>query len=132
MIVQRAYVLNLFVGPALWASKAAIVALYIRLFAVERWLRITSYITVVVLFLAYWSIIPVASVFCTPKNGGPWDATVLARCGEHLRFEGPFQGAIAIAADIFILCLPLPILWKLNLPTRKKISLGVVFLVGIL
>jgi hypothetical protein len=49
-----------------------------------------------------------------------------------MRFEGPYQGAIGIAADIFILCLPIPMLRKLNLPTRKKYSLGIVFLVGIL
>lgn len=132
MIIQRAYALNAVVGPALWAAKSAIVALYIRLFAVERWLKVTSYITIAVLFLVYCSLVPIASVFCTPQHGGPWDTMVLARCSDKLRFEGPLQGAVAIAADVFILCLPLPVLRKLNLPIRKKASLGVVFLVGIL
>jgi hypothetical protein len=37
---------------------------------------------------------------------------------------------LSIAHDIMILVFPLPILWNLNLSTRKKANLFVMFLVG--
>ncbi|KAF9736932.1 hypothetical protein PMIN02_012226 [Paraphaeosphaeria minitans] len=129
---KLAFALNVVVGPAYWASKAAIIALYIRLFQVEVWLRRTSYITIVLLFLVYWSLIPVSAVYCTPRNGAAWDLILLGSCQQHLLFAGPMQGAVSIAADVFILFLPLPIIVKLNLPFRKKIGVVTVFFVGVL
>lgn len=34
--------------------------------------------------------------------------------------------------DVFVLCIPLPIIWKLNLQQSKKIALVVIFLLGAL
>ncbi|KAF2681996.1 hypothetical protein K458DRAFT_371306 [Lentithecium fluviatile CBS 122367] len=42
------------------------------------------------------------------------------------------QGAIGAVLDILILLLPLPIIWKLQLKTSKKVGLTIVFTVGIL
>lgn len=35
-------------------------------------------------------------------------------------------------SDVFILCIPLPIVWRLNLQTSKRISLTGIFLLGAL
>lgn len=42
------------------------------------------------------------------------------------------MGAFGVAIDILLIILPLPVLYKLNLPNKKKIGLTVVFLTGIL
>lgn len=44
----------------------------------------------------------------------------------------PIHGAVGLAADIFIFILPLPIIYQLNLSTRRKIGLATVFLTGVL
>lgn len=106
-------------------------SLYIRLFAIVRWLRITSYIALVVTFMFYWASMPLAGIFCFPRAGEFWDGNLLLRC-QRLAIVGPVQGVVGLAADIFILVLPLPVVYKLNLAPRRKIGLAAVFLAGVL
>ena len=40
------------------------------------------------------------------------------------------QGAINVASDIYIFCLPMPVVWKLQLPPRKKIGVLAIFKTG--
>jgi hypothetical protein len=123
---------NFVVGPSLWASKAAIFALYIQLFGkTNPWLRWTSYIAIVVTFCFYWSCIPLAGVYCVPKAGHGWDMSLMANCG-HLAILAPLNGAVGLATDLFILALPIPIVWGLNLAPRKKLGVVLVFLAGTL
>jgi hypothetical protein len=128
---QKSFIVNVLVGPAFWASKTAVLALYLRIFSVEKVIRYTSYATIGVLFLIYWSLIPVAAVACTPRNGDPW-LTALPKCSDQTKVYGPIHGASGTAADIFILLLPVPVLVKLRLPRGKKIGLVAVFATGIL
>ena len=83
----------------------------------------------VVTFLVYSVNIPLAAVWCTPRNGGPWDRSVTVRC-RQLAILGPIHGAVSIAADLVIIVLPLPIIYQLQLKTRQKIGLAAVFLMG--
>lgn len=123
--------MNFIIGPALWASKAAILSLYLRLFAVQRWLRITSYTVLLTTFLFYLAYSLLAGVFCTPRPGKPWDAAVMRKC-TSLTVLYLAQGAVGTAADIIIFVLPLPIIFRLHLAPRKKLGLAAVFLAGIL
>jgi hypothetical protein len=115
----------------MWASKAAILALYIRLFGTVRWLRLTSYGLILFTFLFYWSNVAIAATFCLPRNGAPWDATALARCGSPVA-SVVVNGVFGVVADLVLFVLPFPVLYKLQLGRRKKIGLGIVFLVGLL
>ncbi|KAL8950865.1 MAG: hypothetical protein Q9222_003119 [Ikaeria aurantiellina] len=128
--IQRKFAINLVVGPALWSSKAAILALYLRLFGTLKWIRYTSYFTLIITFLFYWANTPLAGVYCTPRSQEGWGTEVLRRCAA-LSVMGPIQGAIGVAADLFILLLPLPIVLKLQLPRGKKAGLLVLFMMGI-
>lgn len=120
---------NLISGPAVSTPKLAILALYIRLFNPERWLRMTCWIVAIITFLFYWSTIPTAAVQCSPQ-GGIW--VTRAECGTSMTLLGVVMGAFGVAIDILLIILPLPVLYKLNLPNKKKVGLTVVFLTGIL
>lgn len=118
------------IGPTTWASKAAIIALYIRIFGRVRWLRFTCWGLLIFTFLFYWSNIAISSAFCIPKSGGPWDATVLERCSRS-RAAFVSNGVFGVAADIVLFALPFPIILKLHLK-QKKTGLCIVFLLGFL
>ncbi|RDL41443.1 uncharacterized protein BP5553_01422 [Venustampulla echinocandica] len=122
---------NFIIGPTLWSSKATILALYIQLFESKIWMRWTSIIALVTMFLFYWANTPLAGVFCVPHNGDPWDDRILTSCSK-LAMMGPIQGAVGLAADLFILILPLPSMCGLTLPFGKKVGVMVVFLAGFL
>ena len=119
------------IGPTLWASKAAILALYIRIFSPVRWLRLTSYGLILFTFLFYWSNVAVASIFCLPRNGAPWDATAFKRCSSPVA-SVIVNGVFGVAADLAIFILPFPVVYGLQLGRRKKIGLRIVFSVGLL
>ncbi|EHK96393.1 hypothetical protein M7I_7892 [Glarea lozoyensis 74030] len=74
-------------------------------------------------------MVPLAGVYCVPKIGHAWDMSLMASCGK-LAIVAPLQGAVGLATDLFILILPAPILWGLNLPPRKKLGVTLVFLAG--
>jgi hypothetical protein len=123
---------NFVVGPSLWASKATIFALYIQLFGkTNPWLRWTSYIAIIVTFCFYWSCIPLAAVYCVPRTGHGWEMSLMASCG-HLAIIALLIGAIGLATDLFILALPVSIVWGLNLSPRRKYNVLLVFLAGAL
>ena len=42
------------------------------------------------------------------------------------------QSVAGVAIDFFIFCLPIPVVWKLQLPLRKKIGVWAVFMTGLL
>ena len=106
-------------------------ALYLRLFSPKVWLRYACYIGLITTFLSYWVAIPLTGIYCAPRNRGPWDFQVFKRCTATLVMS-PVHGAVGLAADIFILVLPLPIVYQLNMALPKKIGLCVVFLMGFL
>ena len=42
------------------------------------------------------------------------------------------QGAVGVVTDFFIFCLPLPVLWQLQLPPKKKVGVSAIFMTGLL
>lgn len=94
-------------------------------------MRWTSCVALVTMFLFYWANTPLTGVFCVPHNGDPWDGQILASCSK-LAIMGPIQGAVGLGADLFILILPLPSMFRLTLPFGKKVGVMLVFLTGFL
>jgi len=119
------------VGPAYWASKSAILALYIRVFSIKRWVKYLSYLAILILFGFHWALIPLASAYCVPRNGHSW-VSALEKCGAQVKVIGPMHGGLGVAADIFMLVLPLPVLNKLQLSKPKRMGLMIVFMSGFL
>jgi hypothetical protein len=72
-------------------------------------------------------------LFCAPVHYF-WDVSGKVR-SDHCLPEGPVwftNAGIQIATDIIILILPMPLLWKLQMPRRQKYGVVAVFGLGIL
>ena len=105
--------------------------LYLRVFAPVRWFRVAVFVAAAAMTLCF-SISPIlAVIYCTPRPGGHWDLGVELKCGD-LAFLAIMNGVFNLLSDLLIIVLPLPILYRLNLATKKKYGLAVVFLAGIL
>ncbi|KAL9036324.1 MAG: hypothetical protein Q9180_004363, partial [Flavoplaca navasiana] len=113
--------------PGVYFAKAAILTLYLRVFSVKRVMRALIYGGLIVLFLAYATFIPVSVVYCSPRKGGAWDFFLLDKC-KATALVLVIQGVFNLLSDNYILILPLPIIWTLNLERKKKIGLAVVFM----
>ncbi|KAF2627422.1 integral membrane protein, partial [Macroventuria anomochaeta] len=109
-------------------SKVAILALYSRLFPdFIEWFR-WSVRGMIAFMLIHGLVFFLLVVFqCWPIRS-IWDKTITdAKCLPISAVIGFTGAGLSIMEDIIILLLPLPVVWKLQMSTRKKIS--VIFLI---
>ncbi|KAF2873249.1 hypothetical protein BDV95DRAFT_489991 [Massariosphaeria phaeospora] len=130
-MIQMQVAIRFLVAPALWAAKAAILALYIRIFGTITWLRRTAYFWIVFMALFYGMNIAIAGVYCIPRNDEAWEGAAFARCSTSA-WLNVVVGVFSCLADLLILILPFPIVMRLHISLAKKVSLGIVFGTGLL
>ncbi|KAL6876962.1 hypothetical protein J3F83DRAFT_431474 [Trichoderma novae-zelandiae] len=69
------------------------------------------------------------AVLCVPHGREVWDANLMAKCATGA--PGTVAvGVCTLVVDLAIFALPFPIISRLNMDTKKKQGLVVVFLIG--
>lgn len=115
----------------MYFSKTPLLILYIRLFGIKSWLRVTCYATLALSFVLFLTSLSVVGTACSHSEEAP-DPMLLAKCIKTKMLVGVMNGSTAVVTDIIVVILPLPTIAKLALPLHKKIGLAVLFLSGIL
>lgn len=90
-------------------------------------MRIAIYIGLVFLTLLYWAGVPLESYFSAPHVGQSWDELLINGSPARLNYWGIVQGSGAVLVDLYIFILPMPIVAKLHLSTKKRLQLICVF-----
>jgi len=115
-------------ATAVTFTKVSIIVFYRRIFGI-------TYSFYVCLFLAvgYWiTIIIVANVGCRPLSFF-WtqytDPTALGTCIDFPKFFFG-NGIAAMLIDVIILCVPVPIVWRLQMATTQKLAVVSILLLG--
>ena len=92
--------------------------------------RLAAKILMLIVIGWYIAISLAGAFICLPVKS-TWDPKVPGHCGNRyiLDIIDPLPWIIT---DFAILVLPLPMVWKLHAPTRNKIALSGLFLVGAL
>ena len=111
-------------------TKTSICLLYLRIFTTVKWFRkAVGAIMAFVLLYAVASII--ATIFqCSPVSRF-WDHSIDGHCINVTRFWYA-NAAASIFSDFVILFLPMPVVRDLQLPSRQRWGLALVFGLGIL
>ncbi|KAK0620764.1 hypothetical protein B0T14DRAFT_430816 [Immersiella caudata] len=109
--------------------KCCILLLYLRLFQVVRWFRISC-----------WALLAIVAIYCTASIAATifqcqpviraFDKDTPGHCLDTAKFWFANAG-FSIATDVIILLLPMPLVWKLEVPRTQKVALVAVFAVGI-
>ena len=109
--------------------KCCILLLYLRLFHVVSWFR-----------LSCWGLIAVVAMYCTASIAATifqcqpviraFDKDTPGKCIDTAKFWFANAG-FSIATDVIILLLPMPLVWRLEVPRTQKVALVAVFAVGI-
>ncbi|KAK0747390.1 hypothetical protein B0T21DRAFT_277230 [Apiosordaria backusii] len=128
------FVQTMLFAPVFFFPKAAIFLLYRQLFASGKKLQIMIDAGLLVNLLLYLSEIPLAALYAAPRAGQSWDSLLYTLRDNSKQFAlgGSIQSAIATVLDLYIFVLPLPILFKLRMPARRKWQLIGVFSTGLL
>ncbi|KAI0884950.1 uncharacterized protein GGS22DRAFT_188228 [Annulohypoxylon maeteangense] len=116
----------------MYLSKTPLLILYIRLFGVKNWLRIISYVTLVVYLIPSLTTVIVVGATCSRSVAAIDDIYILEKCLETTLSVGVVNGSTAVITDIIVILLPLPVIARLSLPFYKKVGIAMVFLTGII
>ncbi len=119
------FVLNIL----LYTIKLSALSLYLRLFSANKRFKLTVYVAMGIVVATALAFLLVTCLQCIPlrilwqldfQNG---------HCINIPRMA--FIGVIVNAlTDVLVLCLPLPLIWRLHLPLRKKIGVTLIFASG--
>ena len=86
--------------------------------------------TISVLF--YTTCLLMEAISCTPRTGETWLAAQLSRrCGRDLTL-GYVMAAFNVLSDFYLLAIPIPVVWRLQLPLRRKVGVSAVFVTAFL
>lgn len=129
--IQKVYAEGVLIGPSMFFAKMAVLLLYLKLFALKMTIRYLIYFGMAFIFCTYWINISLQSLYCAPRDGQAWDASILPNC-RKLAILGVAQGACGIVSDLYILFLPIPVVLSLNLPLKRRLGVLAIFMVGIL
>ncbi|KAF5639537.1 uncharacterized protein FTJAE_4875 [Fusarium tjaetaba] len=120
----------LFYTYALFAIKLTFLIHYYRIMSVSnmRWLYLGA-----LGFIILWGTYQCIGVFffCTPIQSF-WDSGVKGRCMLSQPTMWLISGIVHIVTDFAIIVMPLPIVWKLQLPRSQKLYLTGIFGLGTL
>ncbi|KAF2232168.1 hypothetical protein EV356DRAFT_257882 [Viridothelium virens] len=123
-------------GPALWLVKLSVFVLYLELFSPFRWLRITAICGILISGLYFFGITIAFAILCSPLHGHSqmdyFNALLAPRCQNHDIGMAISNRAGHLATDVFLILLPLPAVWSLHMPFKRKLGVSAMFLTGIL
>ncbi|KAJ5477410.1 hypothetical protein N7539_007554 [Penicillium diatomitis] len=113
---------------SLSCTKVSILLLYLRIFPVT-WVVWASRATMLVIILWAIATILAGSLICRPFAFN-WDQTIPGgHCGNQVQ-SFTATGVINLITDVFVLIIPMPLLYKLQMATYKKATLIIVFGLG--
>lgn len=132
MVVERANVIEIIYCPTILGAKVAMLLQMKRMFVVSKkgklywlhevllWTNVPCYLAITLSFI----------LACVPRQK-LWEPDLPGRC---ISSNGSLiaSSAINVVSDITMLLFPLMVVMRLQLPTRTKLILGMVFGTGIL
>ena len=106
--------------------------LYIQIFQPMRWLRISSYVNATALCAFYGASTVAQVIFATPRPSETWASHLVSSENAKGKILSVPLSAVGLFFDIVILILPIAGVMRLQLPTRRKIGVLLIFLTGLL
>ncbi|KAM5356794.1 hypothetical protein ACJ41O_003440 [Fusarium nematophilum] len=112
---------------ALGSVKMTLLLQYLRLMSVSR-MRIVIVVSIYIVMASLVAQMFTVMLQCIPIQA-VWDPSVKGKCIPHITNMWYFNGIFNIVTDFAILAMPLPVLWRLQLPFAQKAFLT--FVVGL-
>ena len=128
--LQLMFIDEILYGPVMFLIKLSILLLYLRIFRLDRWTTIISYIILWV-NLAFYGAGALGEVFqCAPIEKF-WYPLLPGHCVNQKAVQFASSG-INLVSDIAILLLPMFVVRTLQTTRKKKIGLFAIFGFGVL
>ena len=106
--------------------------LYYQVFRPLRWLRVVVYIGATLTCAFYGAASIAQIVFSAPKPGQSWVEHTLSGTTLHAEVLAIPLSSVGLGIDIVLLVMPIIAIMGLQLPTKRKIGIMLIFMFGIL
>ena len=129
---QLLYIIDLLWVTLVTLIKLSILHFYLRVFYSPVFRR--AVLVVMGLCIAFWfGAFFGTALFCIPPRAlwAPPESAPDAHCGNSQAMYSACASS-DLGLDVIVISLPMPVLWRLQLPTAKKVALTFVFGVGFL
>lgn len=106
-------------------SKLSILLLYLRVFGITRWMRLSCHFCIVALSVHSITLFFLIFFQCQPLEA-IWNKYIESRCLDvsAVAYAG---GALSLAWDVVLITLPLPETLRLHVSARKRLSIAIIF-----
>jgi len=123
------------VGHALYGTvmsfiKLALFLLILRIFSTLRWLRILVHLGATFNILFYFSGSIALVVLASPRHGQNYLEVLEGPASTHSKTLLIVQGVVNVVSDFYLLVVPLPAVWGLKLPLKKRFGILAIFGTG--
>lgn len=126
-------VLSLLYAPAIFLAKLSVLLLYLEIFKVNKQARFTVTIGLTIITAQCLMTIIGYCILCVPKPGDSWlIASSTEKCRVTATLYGVIISAVSVFSDLYVIVIPLPVIWQLHMARRKKIGVSVIFITGLL
>jgi hypothetical protein len=120
-------------GPAIFFAKLSIFLLYLRLFGPNKWTKYLTYIGIAMTFAVYTATTFAFGYLCVRRPGETWyESQTSDRCLVNSIPLYYIQGIFGLLSDLYIFFLPVPVVWRLQMPLKRRIGVMAIFATGIL
>ena len=124
---QVSYVLQILYPLSVTAIKLSILLLYLRLFPLMKFRRCVKSLMVVFGFIG--AVVTLVAVFQCRHVDDAWKIALPTNCvTQASMLEG--QAIFNLISDVTIIVLPMPVIWRLHMPLRRRLLLLGIFTVG--
>ena len=106
------------------------VLLYIRIFPVNHF-KIVCWIVVAINIAGMIAVVLATCLICKPISYYSDKTIPGGHCGNLPAFI-LYMAVVNLLLDFMVVILPLPMLWKLQMKTKRKIELSIVFGMGLM
>lgn len=133
MWIKLSYVEELLYSVLICGIKLAVLILYKRIFVPARqgnkWIWYTIIFVIIFNGLFYLANTFVVGFNCVPRQA-IWDKSIPGKCvNVYAVIIG--TAALNVVSDFFIIMIPTVVVWKLQVPRKRKIELSVIFGFGV-
>ena len=120
------------VGILLWITgvtliRASVIFLYIHIFCTKPF-RIACY-GILTVNLVYFTATTLACFLICQPFAFNWNHSLHGSCGNQKSFD-LLIGVFNLLLDVTTVMLPMPVLWGLQMPTKRKVALSGLFSMG--
>ena len=127
-----AYVIGIVSPLGLLFIKDSFFIFYLEVFGIYRWIRVGSYLGLVLTTLFYFGTLIAMLYLTTPRPGETWLTHQLSQLGRDEELYSTPQACVGLAIDVGILMMPILAVMNVKMRAWRKVGVMLILMTGLM